>query len=146
MILSALSEIEDKGHFVADILIKEDVFLCSCRNEPAGHYCTYNPHSNIVVCDRTKQPHHLNQQQQYWIQLDTMTSLHYNELGYNVMIDEVLCVILLSVLTSCNDGVFSCVDDLRRAAAGVSGDLSRTLSELRYIVRVSLCTLLCIKV
>ena len=85
-IVSALSEVEEKLHFVADILIKEDVFLCSCRNEPAGHYCTYNPHSNIVVCDRTKQPHHLNQQQQYWIQhqstgeLDTMTSLHYNEI------------------------------------------------------------------
>ena len=67
-IMAALSEVEEKLHFVADILIKEDVFLCSCRNEPAGHYCTYNPHSNIVVCDRTKQPHTLNQQQQYWIQ------------------------------------------------------------------------------
>ena len=67
-IMAALSEVEEKLHFVADILIKEDVFLCSCRNDPAGHYCTYNPHSNIVVCDRTKQPHPLNQQQQYWIQ------------------------------------------------------------------------------
>ena len=51
-------------------------------------------------------------------------------------------MILLSIFTSCIDGVFSCVDDLRRpgtseqtprtAAAGVSGDLSRTLGELHH--------------
>ena len=66
-IMAALVEVEEKLHFVPDILIKEDVFVCSC-NEPCRHFCTYNPHSNIVVCERTKEPRPLNQQQQHWIQ------------------------------------------------------------------------------
>ena len=66
-IMAALVEVEEKLHFVRDILIKEDVFVCSC-NEPGRHFCTYNPHSNIVVCERTKEPRPLNQQQQHWIQ------------------------------------------------------------------------------
>ena len=65
-IMAALVVVEEKLHFVPGILIKEDVFVCSC-NEPR-HFCTYNPHSNIVVCERTKEPRPLNQQQQHWIQ------------------------------------------------------------------------------
>ena len=71
-IMAALVEVEEKLHFVRDILIKEDVFVCSC-NEPRRHFCTYNPHSNIVVCERTKEPRPLNQQQQHWIQQQQST-------------------------------------------------------------------------
>ena len=71
-IMAALVEVEEKLHFVRDILIKEDVFVCSC-NEPHRHFCTYNPHSNIVVCERTKEPRPLNQQQQHWIQQQQST-------------------------------------------------------------------------
>ena len=66
-IMAALVEVEEKLHFVPDILTKEDMFVCSC-NEPCRHFCTYNPHSNIIVCERTKKPHTLDQQQQHWIQ------------------------------------------------------------------------------
>ena len=65
-IMAALVVVEEKLHFVPDILIKEDVLLCSCNN--SRHFCTYNPRSNIVVCERTKDPHLLNQHQQHWIQ------------------------------------------------------------------------------
>ena len=71
-IMAALVKVEEKLHFVRDILIKEDVFVCSC-NEPHRHFCTYNPHSNIVVCERTKEPRPLNQQQQHWIQQQQST-------------------------------------------------------------------------
>ena len=71
-ILAELVAVEDKLHFVPDILTKEDVFVCSC-NEPGRHFCTYNPHSNIVVCERTKEPRPLNQQQQHWIQQQQST-------------------------------------------------------------------------
>ena len=65
-IMAALVEVEEKLHFVPDILIKEDVFLCSC-NGPR-HFCIYNPHSKILVCEKTKEPHPLNQKQRHWIQ------------------------------------------------------------------------------
>ena len=70
-IMAALVVVEEKLHFVRDILIKEDVFICSC--DERRHFCTYNPLSNMVVCERTKEPRPLNQQQQHWIQQQQST-------------------------------------------------------------------------
>ena len=70
-IMAALVVVEEKLHFIPDILIKEDVFICSC-DEPR-HFCAYNPLSNMVVCERTKEPRPLNQQQQHWIQQQQST-------------------------------------------------------------------------
>ena len=65
-IQNALVVVEEKLHFVPNILIKKDAFLCSC--DGSRHICVYNKDRKRTSCDRSDKLRKLNQQQQYWLQ------------------------------------------------------------------------------
>ena len=65
-IQNALVVVEEKLHFVPNILIKNDAFLCSC--DGSRHICVYNKDRKRTSCDKSDKLRKLNQQQQYWLQ------------------------------------------------------------------------------
>ena len=65
-IQNALVVVEERLHFVPNILIKNDAFLCSC--DSSRHICVYNKDRKRTSCDRSDKLRKLNQQQQYWLQ------------------------------------------------------------------------------
>ena len=66
-IKNALVVVEERLHFVPNILIKNDAFLCSC--DSSRHICVYNKDRNRTSCNRSKNKlRKINQQQQYWLQ------------------------------------------------------------------------------
>ena len=65
-IQNALVVVEEKLHFVPNILIKNDAFLCSC--DGSCHICVYNKDRKRTSCDKSDKLRKLNQQQQYWLQ------------------------------------------------------------------------------
>ena len=66
-ILDALVKVEEKLHFIPDILIKKDAFLCSCDGSRQQHVCVYNAQSNRASCNRSEGPKQLNRQQLCWL-------------------------------------------------------------------------------
>ena len=50
-ILEVLVEVEKKFQFQPDILVKEDVFICSCNGPDPRHFCTYDSQIKKVVCE-----------------------------------------------------------------------------------------------
>ena len=50
-ILDTLVDVEKKLQFQPDILVKEDVFVCSCNGSKPWHFCTFN--SQIKSIART---------------------------------------------------------------------------------------------
>ena len=65
-ILEVLVEVEKKLQFQPDILVKEDVFVCSCNGPDPRHLCTYVSQIENVVCEKTQKPCDLTHQQKYW--------------------------------------------------------------------------------
>ena len=65
-IKNAFVMVEERLHFVPNILIKNDAFLCSC--DGSRHICVYNKDRKRTSCDRSDKLRKLNQQQQYWLQ------------------------------------------------------------------------------
>ena len=65
-IKNALVVVEERLHFVPNILIKNDAFLCSC--DGSRHICVYNKDRKRTSCDKSDRLRKLNQQQQYWLQ------------------------------------------------------------------------------
>ena len=65
-IKNALVVVEEKLHFVPNILIKNDAFFCSC--DGSRHICVYNKDRKRTSCDKSDKLRKLNQQQQYWLQ------------------------------------------------------------------------------
>ena len=65
-IKNALVVVEEKLHFIPNILIKNDAFLCSC--DGSRHICVYNKDRKRTSCDKSDKLRKLNQQQQYWLQ------------------------------------------------------------------------------
>ena len=65
-IQNALVVVEERLHFVPNILIKNDAFLCSC--DGSRHICVYNKDRKRTSCDKSDKLRKLNQQQQYWLQ------------------------------------------------------------------------------
>ena len=66
-IVKALVEAEEKLHFKSDILTKEDVFICSCNGPHPRHFCTYKSTVERAICEKSRKPRHLSQEQQCWI-------------------------------------------------------------------------------
>ena len=65
-ILDTLKEVEEKLQFQPHILVKEDVFVCSCNGPDPRHFCTYVSQIKKVVCEKTRKPLELTHQQKYW--------------------------------------------------------------------------------
>ena len=65
-VLNALVEVEKKLHFVPNILIKNDAFLCSC--DGSRHICMYSKDCKRIRCVKNEKPGKLTQQQQCWLQ------------------------------------------------------------------------------
>ena len=50
-ILEVLVEVEKKLQFQPDILVKEDVFVCSCNGPDPRHFYTYDSQIKKVLCE-----------------------------------------------------------------------------------------------
>ena len=66
-ILEVLVEVEKKLQFQPDILVKEDVFVCSCNGPDPRHLCTYDSQIKKVVCEKIQKPLELTHQQKHWL-------------------------------------------------------------------------------
>ena len=78
----ALAEVEQKLYFRPDVLIKQDVFICSCNGPTPRHFCVYNSNLEIVVCEKSKKPYPLNCRQKQWMQQPQVEGTATNSYHY----------------------------------------------------------------
>ena len=79
LVLESIRLTEEKLHIIQEgegSITKVDSFLCSCGKGSAHHTCAYNPISEILECEETRESCKLGRQQLRWLLSGVFAFIH----------------------------------------------------------------------
>ena len=86
-VLESIRLTEEKLHIREGAITKVDSFLCSCgEGSRAQHICAYNPDTQIVECEETREVFGLEAQHQLWLGM-LLLALEHNHVSDDTCLD-----------------------------------------------------------